>query len=226
MVALAGCSALPPPPHPSAKPQTANPPAFAIAGESMEFRVELRGITVGRVRTAIGEVGWYEGKRSIIVRTRAESDGFISLVGKVAWELQSTIDLDRGFPIVAHEESWSELAGKPGHDDDTSHWSDGDDQHDVHSAVGRFRGWRSKPGDRFSFRARIIDAHLDIEAWHAGRDYLPLPNAHAIRYDGTISDKYQFSAWVSDDPSHVPLKFQTTSKWGPIVVELVAYHAP
>ena len=61
----------------------------------MEFRVELRGITVGRVRTAIGEVGWYEGKRSIIVRTRAESDGFISLVGKVAWELQSTIDLDR-----------------------------------------------------------------------------------------------------------------------------------
>lgn len=206
----------------------ADPPVFAVPGEAMEYRVSLRGIVVGRMRVAIGEPGWTEGKRSIIVRTRGETDGVLTMLGKLAYELSTTIDLDRGLPIASREESWVELVAgnNEQHEEDTDRWSDNDAHHDAHSAVGRFRGWKSQLGERIELDVHVGGARLDVEAWHAVREYVPSAKAQAVRYDGVIAAEYAFSAWVSDDPSRVPLKFSTSSKWGAIVAELVTYHAP
>jgi hypothetical protein len=228
VLALVGCSALSPVPS---KTATDTPSVvhgiFGVPGEKMEFRVRLRGIVVGNVRVAIGEPGVVERKQSIIVRSRGETSGVLSLIGKLAWELQSTLDLDRGLPIVNHEEFWAELvAGEKEHDKKKAHWSEHDSHHDAHSAVGRFRGWRSKLGDRMQLEVRIAEARLDVAAHHAGRDYIAGAKAHAIRYEGVIAGRFKFAAWVSDDPSHVPLRFQTTSKWGAIEVDLVEYRLP
>ncbi len=223
---LTGCAVVAAQPRPATTKHTADPPVFAVPGEAMEFRVLLRGIVVGRVRVAIGEPGWFEGKHSIIVRSRGDSDGVVSMIGRLGYELRSTIDLARGLPIVNHEESWAEVAGKKEHDRDDDHWSQSDDHHDIHSAVGRFRGWRSQPGERLELDLHIAGARLDVEAWHVHREYVSAAHTHAIRYDGVIGAEHTFSAWVSDDPSRVPLRFETSSKWGTIVAELVAYTPP
>jgi hypothetical protein len=225
---LASCAVSSAPPKPTGGSiKGAEPPVFAVPGEAMEYRISLRGIVVGKMRVAIGEPGWTDGKRSLIVRSRGETDGVLTMIGKLAYELKSTIDLDRGLPIINHEESWAELAvGDKEHDQDTDEWSSNDDHHDAHSAVGRFRGWRSsQPGERIALDVRVGGARLDLEAWHAAREYLPSVKAQAVRYDGVIAAEYAFSAWVSDDPSRVPLRFTTSSKWGAIAAELVAYHA-
>jgi hypothetical protein len=225
LIALAGCAMPPVAPRPTT-PDAPADTVFAVPGEKLVFRAKMRGITVGTVRTAIGDEGVFEGKRSIIARTRGETDGMIALIGNVAWECNSTIDLDRGLPVVNHEEAWLEFAGKKMHDLDRNRWHDHDAHHDAHSAVGRFRGWRSKPGDKMEFQARIAGGRFSIEAQHAGRDYIATAKAHAIRYEGLIARRFKFSAWVSDDPSRVPLRVSVESKWGTIEVDLVEYQAP
>jgi hypothetical protein len=227
LVLLAACAV----PAVSPKPVTnagrrAEPAVFAVPGEAMEYQVSLRGIVVGRVRVAIGEPGIYEGKRSIIVRSRGITDGVLSMIGKINYELKSTLDLDRGLPIENEEESWVEIAGTKEHEKATEMWSDDESQHDIHSAVGRFRGWRSTLGDTIELAVDIGGANLQLEASHAKREYVPRAKVYAVRYDGVIVSEYAFSAWVSDDPSRVPLKFATSSKWGAIVAELVWYQPP
>jgi hypothetical protein len=224
VLALAGCSALP-----SALPKptgTVNPPVFGVPGEEIEYRVRLRGVVVGSVRVAVGDPGWVDGKRAIIVRSRGESDGFAALIGKLAWECSTTLDLDGGYPIVNREETWIDIAGERDHDVDTTRWAPSDHDHDVHSAVGRVRGWHSRAGERIAFEVHIAGKGLDVEAWHVGREYLAAAKAPAVRYEGTIANRFRFTTWVSDDPSRVPLRLETGSKWGDIAVDLVTYQAP
>jgi Protein of unknown function (DUF3108) len=228
LLALVGCTALPPaPPKAATGAPTGERSVFYVAGEKLEYRAQLRGITVGTLRVAIGEPGVYEGKSSMIVRSRGETTGFLGMIGNVAWELKSTLDLDRNLPIENDEEFWAELiAGGREHEKQLHRWHEHDDYHDAHSAVGRFRGWRSKLGDRMTFRARVGGGRFDVDAHHAGRDYIASAKAHAIRYEGMIARRFPFTAWVSDDPSRVPLRFQASTKWGSIDVDLVEYQPP
>ncbi len=225
MIGLAGCAVVtgqPPPAHTT----EADPPMFAVPGEAMEYRVLMRGMVVGQVRVAIGQPGEFEGKRSIVVRSRGDSGGVVAIIGKLGYELTTTIDLERGLPIVSDDDGWAELAGKSKRTQHRERWHEFDAHHDIHSAVGRFRGWRSQPGERIAFELHIAGAQLDIEAWHAEREYMPAAHAYAIRYDGKIEDKFTFRAWVSDDPSRVPLRLEASSKWGMLVGELLGYTAP
>lgn len=226
LVVLVGC-AQGPVAKPSNAKAAANPPAFAVPGESLEYRVLLRGIVVGRVRVAIGEPGMVDGRPALISRARGETDGVAAmLVGTGVYESRTTIDLDHHRPIEHHEEMWLEVPGVKKQHEQKEGWEEDGDVHDAHSAIALLRGWRSRPGERIELRVRLLEAQLDIEASHGTREYLPAAHAHSVRYDGSIEAEHRFTAWVSDDPSRVPLRFELGSEFGVFVVELVTYQPP
>src|SRR5258706_1965208 len=156
---------------------------FAVPDELMEFRASLRGITLGTVQTAVGKPGWVDGRRAIIVRSRGHSEGLASLLGDIRWELQTTIDLDAGYPIDDREEAWVELAGE--HEHHAQSYAGGE-QHDPHSLAGVLRGWHSAPGQSAEARVGVGGAHLPITLWHAGREMLAAQDKPAVRYEGTV----------------------------------------
>lgn len=222
---LVGCTHIPIAKLTDAK-TTAEPPAFALPGESFEYRVTLRGIVVGRVRVAIGEAGVVAGTPAVISRARGDTAGVAAmLLGKGVYESRTTLDLEHHRPLEHHEEMWIEVPGMKKHHERSEGWEDGEAQ-DAHSAIALLRGWRSQPGEKIELRVRLLAAQLDIEASHTRREYLPAAHAHAVRYDGTIEAEHGFVGWISDDPSRVPLRFELGSEVGVFVVELVTYQAP
>lgn len=222
LVFLVGCAPMPVAKTTDAK-TSANPPVLALAGESFEYRVELRGLTVGRVRVAMGEAGVVGSNQAVIARARADTDGVAMLFGKGSYELHTTLDLDDDKPIDHREEMWLEV---PGMKRKQMHRDDRDGEHDAHSAIALLRGWRARPGEQLAVHFRVLDARLDVETWVAGREYLPASHTHAIHYEGMLESEHRFAAWVSDDPSRVPLRFELGSELGMFVVQLVAYQPP
>jgi hypothetical protein len=194
--------------------------------EAFEYRVRLRGIGVGRVQVAVGDPGWVDGRRAIIVKTRGHSDGLLSFISDLTWELTTTLDLATGRPIEHVETSRVVFRGEEEHDSTERTWSEGDTHHDLHSAVATVRGWRSRPGDRLEMEVRIAGAWIGVGFVHAGSEFLPSARIPAVRYEGTALDKYGVVFWVSDDEQRVPLRVATESKWGSIDVELVDYRPP
>src|SRR5512143_3086368 len=167
LVAVVGCarSFAEAPPHPrgSAAPTEAPRPshAFAVAGETMEYRVTLRGITVGNVVVAVGDAGVVDGRPAIIVRSRGTSGGVLSMLSELRWELKSVLSLDDGAPISEEESADVEIAGKHEHDSHSRTWSDGDREYNIHAAAAAVRSWRSQPGEKLSLEVSIADAQLD-----------------------------------------------------------------
>jgi len=223
IVAIAGCTGVRPVAHHLHTTPLAGA-VVAVPGETMEFRIALRGITVGLVQTAVGWPGDVDARQAVIVRSRGKTDGLLQLFGDLTWELTSTLDITRGLPLQDHEEAWAELAGEKNHEDHHRHWDDDDHVHDIHSAVCAVRAWRSQVGDRTEFDVEIGGAHLDVQMWHVGRAVVQ--HQPAIHYDGLVAGEFPISAWVSDDAARVPLRLVAQSKWGEISVELVDYQVP
>jgi hypothetical protein len=224
-VALAGCAqALALAPKPDAAPSALAGQTFGVPGEGIEYQVALRGVTVGRVVVSVGKPGFVDGHRAIIVRSRGTTAGFAALFGDMRWELTTTLDMDSGLPIREIEESWLELEGERKHQRDEREWSG--DGYNLHAAAGALRGWKSRDGQRASFDVTIDQLEISVELWQAAREYLPSAKQPAVRYDGVARDKYNFSAWISDDEARVPLLLRTESKLGPITIELVRYDPP
>ncbi len=223
LLAACACNHLPAAPAPApaaaAAPEVAR--IFAVADETMEFRASLRGMTVGIVQTAIGKPGWVDGRRAIIVRSRGKSDGLAALLGDVVWELETTIDLDAGVPIVDREDAWISVAGEHEHHGETRAWDDERHVHDVHSLIGLLRGWHSGPGEVRGAQVALGGDELRIRVWDAGRELTAAKPA--IRYDGTVWGTLPFTLWISDDAAHVPLAFRSDTPLGAVAVELTDY---
>ena len=192
---------------------------FAVPDESMEFRASLRGITLGYFTTAVGRPGWIDQRHAVIVRSAGHSDGIASLLGDFRYELQTTVDLDGGFPISDREEAWVELAGHREHQE--GHYVGGN-QHDPHSFAGMLRGWHSTPGSRTEARIGVGGGHFTVELWHTKTEIMG--GKPAIRYDGRAHGRVPFAVWISDDAARVPLAFRADSELGTIAVDLVDYH--
>jgi hypothetical protein len=233
LLAAAACScnhvSLPaPPPAPAAAAATAlavpasEPRPFAVPDETMEFRAGFRGIHVGVVQTAIGRPGWIDNHHAIIVRSHGHSDGLVSMLGEIAWDLSTTIDLDAGHPIENREQAQISLAGQHEHHDNHHTWSTGDQRHDIHSVIGMLRGWQSRGSERMSAEVELGGGRFVVDVWNAGREYLPGPAKPAVRYDGKVH-QFPFAIWISDDAARVPLRFQTDTPVGSVVVELTDY---
>jgi hypothetical protein len=193
IVAMVGCTGVRPvAPAPRDRARTAalDGAVVAVPGETMEFRVSLRGVKVGLVQTAVGWPGVIGERPALIICSRGKTEGVLSLIGDLTWELSSTIDTARGVPIEDHEEAWAELAGDKHHENHRRRWDADDALHDIHSAVGAVRGRRSKPGDSTAFEVEIGGAHLDVALAHTGRAFAV--HQPAIRYDGLVEGEIPF----------------------------------
>jgi hypothetical protein len=225
VVLLAGCAgvaAAPAPPAPTLPAVVTLGAPLAIAGESMIYEITFRGLRVARVQVAVGQAGWTDGHPSIIVKSHGETDGLIALLGELDWTLSTTMDLVRGVPLLVEEDAIVTFRGKTKthHDRSTS------PTHSIHSAVCALRGWRSLQTQQAEVEMRIDDTELDIKLQDAAREFLESAGKPAVRYDGVASEEFPFKMWISDDLARVPLRVETSTKWGAVTVELVEYNAP
>ena len=163
---VAGCA--------SADAMTPVAPAKAVApnhelglnpGESMAFEVKLGGIVAGEATLAVGDFGDYEGKRAIVVTSRASTSGAADLVKHVVDQATTAIDVASGKPLAL------DTVVETGDKRMTSHATfigtraevtytrseDGKARtfklelgkqpvYEAHSAMAQLRGWRPAPG--------------------------------------------------------------------------------
>lgn len=196
-------------------------PALVVPEETMQFRITFRGITVAQVQTAIGKEGFVDGHRAVIIKSAGKSAGFIALLGSMRWELETTLDLDRGVPLHSHEEAWAEMAGQKEHDDASHDWHEGDTLHDLHSAICTLRGWQPGPKDSREVRIGLGGGHFSLTIAPAGRGIVG--GRPALRYDGIAAEESHFTIWLSDDTARVPLAAETETPLGAVAVELTDY---
>ena len=227
IAAVCACTRIPAPHSEPPRNQTTpfRPTPLAIPNETMEFRARFRGITVATIQTAIGDGGWVDGRHAIIIRSRGRVDGLLAVIGELTWELSTTLDLDHEYPIEDHEEAWAELAGRKTHEDHHHTWEQGEERHDIHSAIGFLRGWHSKHDERAVVQVEVGGGRFGVAIWEAAREFLAAADKPAVRYEGIVDnhDAIHFSFWVSDDAARVPLAFETDTEVGSIAVDLVDY---
>jgi hypothetical protein len=219
LVGCAGVAAAPPPAPPAVVPLGT---PHGIPGESMVYELTFRGMPVGRVRVAVGQPGWVNGRPSIIVKSHGETDGVAAMIGELDWQLETTIDLERGIPLLTIEDAVITFRGET----EKEHQRSTDAIHSIHSAASVIRGWRSAPNQQATFEMRIADAELSIQIHEAAREFLDSAGKPAVRYDGIVRRKYSYQLWISDDAARVPLRLQTATKWGDVSIDLVEYNAP
>lgn len=219
-VVLVGCVQLADGPGSDTTPTPLGGPPIGVPGETIEYEIALSGLTLARMQVAVGEPGWVDGKRAIIVRSRATSAGLLSLLRDPRWELTTTIDLTTGLPLHELEERRMVQGGAPTHHRRERAWTG--TALNLHAAAGALRGWLSQQGDRATCQVELDPLTIDVEVWHAGREVLPGPRP-AVRYEGIARGTYRFTVWISDDDARVPLRARTDSRWGTVTMELVDY---
>jgi hypothetical protein len=171
-LALVGCGAeaYTAPRAPSTPPPvTANGRELGLnPGETMSYDVQLAGVLVGQAQLAVGEIGMIDGKRAIVVKSRAATAGAAALVKNIVDESTTVIDVDTGRPLKV--DMLYEASGKKTiatvrfdgkivdvtfkrHEEDKPRTikvdfkATGDTAlHDMHTAMAEIRGWRATPG--------------------------------------------------------------------------------
>jgi hypothetical protein len=170
LLALAGCAGaeamtLTPAARPGAG-QTASNEAGINPGESMAFEVRLGGVLAGEAQLAVGEVGELDGRRAVVVKSRANTAGAAALFKRIVDEATTVIDLDTGRPVqldtvVEHGERRTTAQARFTASTAEVTYVHGDNPrpqafriafgtrvvHDTHSAMAQVRGWRGAPGD-------------------------------------------------------------------------------
>jgi hypothetical protein len=209
-VAIAGCAgaeAMPVPPTAAAAPAAPEHGLGLHPGEAMAFEVELGGVLVGEAQLAVGDVGVVEGRRAIVVRSRAATAGAAALVRKIVDEATTVIDADTGRPISV--ETHAEMGARKIDTNATfsgriatltyrrngqaaPHTSKIDfgvhALHDAHTAMAQLRGWRAAPGTKrtvFVIGGRRL---WRVDVAYAGEDTIGSEvagNRRAVMFDGT-----------------------------------------
>lgn len=253
---LAGCGGGPrstQPPAPATLELLAADPDGLRPGEQASYAMTLAGVEVGEAAFAVGLPGVRDGRREIVVASRAAGTGLVSFVRELAAEGESRIDARTGWPI--HAEGVLIWGGRRFRGDldyaaelVDGGWYNEDDElieavyrntygppmHNVHSAAAAVRAWNGEPGER-----RELYLHGAIEIWRAelewvGREVIGTTkgNLAAIRIDGTclLDDDAEWAIhlqiWISDDADRVPLRM-TTEVWKfETTFELTDYQRP
>ena len=135
------------------------------AGETMSFEVQLAGVLVGEAQLAAGEIGDIDGRRAMVVRSRAATAGAAALVRKISDEATSVIDVETGRPISV--ETAVDMKGKQvstktkftGSIAEVTITRDAEPKvstmridaktqilHDAHTAMAQIRGWHATIG--------------------------------------------------------------------------------
>jgi hypothetical protein len=169
VLALAGCAGA----EAMTLPQSAKPGAVATTtnevglnpGEQMAFEVRLSGVLAGEAALAVGDIGEFEGKRAVVVKSRANTAGAAALIKRISDEAMTVIDMESGRPLLL--ETFVEMGAKTtkakarftGTIADITYTRSGDPNphnykinfgtqtvHDTHSAMAQVRGWRPAAG--------------------------------------------------------------------------------
>lgn len=144
------------------------PPSFELGlvpGETMAFEVRLAGVLAGEAQLAVGEIGAVDGRRVLVVKSRAATAGAVALVKYIVDEATTVIDAETGRPITVENHvllngkdtvATAKFVGKSAvitykkADETTPHTSTFnfavDTIHDAHTAMAALRGWRPTPG--------------------------------------------------------------------------------
>jgi hypothetical protein len=230
LVGTLGCAkslATPPAPGARAEASASRPKGLragalvGVPGENVEYRITLRGFTIGNVVVAVGQVGDVDGHRAVVVRSRGTGSGAFALFSELSWELKTVLALDLGTALSEEETVDVELVvGQKEHEHHERDLTN-ESSYNLHAAAGLLRGWKSKIGESGSVDVRISDMFVNVELTDTARERIgDLP---AVRYDGVAREKYKLSIWISDDEARVPLKMVSQSKFGEIVVDMVSY---
>jgi hypothetical protein len=174
-------------------------------GESMAFEIRVGGVLAGDAAMAVGEVGEFEGKRAVVVKSRAQTAGAAALLKHIADEAQTVIDVDTGRPLQL--ETHVEMGDKKtdatarfsGPIADVTYTRSGDPEphkyklnfgtntvHDTHSAMAQVRGWKGKPGE-----TRSVFVVGGRRLWRVDVKYLgdetigtELGNRRTVKFEG------------------------------------------
>ena len=169
LVVLAGCAGA----EAMTLPQSAKPGVAATSmnevglnpGETMAFEVRLGGVLAGEAALAVGELGEFEGKPAVVVKSRANTAGAAALFKRIVDEATTVIDMKSGRPLKldTHVEQGSkettaeatftgtiaEITYKRSTDRNPHTYKinfGAQAVHDTHSAMAQVRGWRPAPG--------------------------------------------------------------------------------
>jgi hypothetical protein len=213
---LAACTTLPKPSAPPAAAAPEHAALLAIPDETMIFTVSFRGIQLARVLTAVGHAGEIDGHRAVIVKSGGHTEGILSMIGDLRWELTTTLDLDSATALSSVEESWGTFDGHTEHEQ--SHNRAG--YADLHTAITLLRAWRPTSREKREVHVEIGGGRFPLEIWLGARERL---RTAALRFDGIADEKFPFSIWISDDADRVPLRARVQTEWGEIGMELVEY---
>jgi hypothetical protein len=154
-------------------PQSAKPESVVTAtneiglnpGESMAFEVRLGGVLAGEAALAVGELGEFEGKKAVVVKSRANTAGAAALIKRITDEATTVIDMSTGRPLQL--ETVVQMGAKmttaqakfTGTVADITYKRSDDANphnykinfgtqpvHDTHTAMAQVRGWRPTVG--------------------------------------------------------------------------------
>lgn len=80
---------------------------FFIPGETITWDVSFAGLSGGRARLAVGQLGSVDGRRQIALRAEAESIGLAAVLRAARDSMASWIDVESGLPTRTDSESGS-----------------------------------------------------------------------------------------------------------------------
>jgi hypothetical protein len=161
IVGCAGADAMTLAPAPAAMPRD---DLGLHPGETMAFEVHLAGVLVGEAQLAVGEIGIVDGKKAIIVKSRAATAGAAALLRKMSDEATTVIEADTGKPmsvdtlVVNGDKTITATAKFTGSVANITYTRSGgrphqskidfgtNTLHDAHTAMAQLRGWRAAPG--------------------------------------------------------------------------------
>lgn len=207
-LAVAGCAGAdaataPQTPSKATAPQQAD--LGLHPGEAMAFEVELAGVLVGEAQLAVGEIGNVEGRRAIVVQSRAATAGAAALVRRIVDEATTVIDAEDGSPITVQTNV--EMGNKkivasaqflPSHavvkfqrqqDKQPSSFNvayRGHRLHDAHSAMAQLRGWKASPGTTRSVHVIGGRRLWRVDVTYVGEETIGTVtgNRRAVVYEG------------------------------------------
>ncbi|MEO8704586.1 MAG: DUF3108 domain-containing protein [Kofleriaceae bacterium] len=162
---LVGCAGADATPLSPAAP--ASHPALELGfhpGENMTYEVQLAGVLVGEAQLAVGEIGMVDGKRAVVVKSRAATAGAAALLRKMVDESTTVIDVATGRPmqidtlVVNGDKQTVANAKFTGQTAEVVYQFSGRPAQtlkldfktetvlDMHTAMAALRGWRATPG--------------------------------------------------------------------------------
>lgn len=175
-------------------------------GEMMEFEVRIGGVLAGEAAFAVGEIGEFEGKRAVVVKSRANTAGAVALIKRIVDEATTVIDIDTGRPLqletyVEHgSRKTSAKATFNGSVAEVTYKRSDDPKphtyklnfgakvvHETHSAMAQVRGWRPSPGT-----AKSVFVVGGRRLWRVDVKYIGgetigtvLGNRRSVKYEGS-----------------------------------------